>query len=121
MDQALLTALFAIALIGVGCLVFWAWLEGRNANEYVQRLARNEVAAARDLAVLRMAELFDAMGDEISAYWCAGCDCAFFRRLPGHLVMGDGFEFCSIDCHKTPEPFPAPEPSSSAETDHSLN
>lgn len=87
----------ALAGFGVFLLVMvgWAWLDGTLAVKNVQR----------ELASLV------TVPSEISPFKCSGCDGLFLRGQLGYTRIGDGFEFCSRDCHEHPLPFPGFEES----------
>lgn len=75
-----------------------AWIDGRMAVRVVRAEARKLTSQP-------------VTSDVISAFKCSGCDGLFLREQPGHLRIGDGFEFCSRDCHESPLPFPGFEES----------
>lgn len=75
-----------------------AWIDGRMAVSVVRAEAKKLTSEP-------------VTSDVISAFKCSGCKGLFLREQPGHLRIGDGFEFCSKDCHESPLPFPGFEES----------
>lgn len=75
-----------------------AWIDGRMAVCVVRAEAKKLTSEP-------------VTSDVISAFKCSGCDGLFLREQPGHLRIGDGFEFCSKECHDVPLPFPGFEDS----------
>lgn len=77
----------------MGVLTAAAWIDGRMAVRFVRAEATRLTSEP-------------VTSDEISVFKCSGCDGLFLREQPGHLRIGDEFEFCSRDCHEHPLPFP---------------
>lgn len=71
-----------------------AWIDGRMAVRFVRTEAKRLTSEP-------------VTSDVISVFKCAGCDGRFLRGQPGHLRIGEGFEFCSQACCDNPLPFPA--------------
>ena len=52
---------------------------------------------------------FDLTGYDRGVFECAGCDRHFFRGQLGQVRICDGLEFCSVECHESPQPIPTVE------------
>jgi hypothetical protein len=90
---------------------FAGWYHVAEAEAENRRQAAKPVRLETGLApTLRINPFVSALerfrGDVVRVFECAGCDDLCFGDQPGQVKVCDGLEFCSEDCHQSPQPMP---------------